>query len=147
MGSFCSSASSSSSISDAESRGLSSAISCFRSSFARGHARFFLGVAGLAAAFFALRGFFGRGLFGGCREGLRLGVVPGAQDLVDEGLIAFALGAELLEEVAVEPQRDDVLAGGNDDAGFVPVDVERRGVWIVCDGAAISSSVMASRRA
>ena len=48
--------------------------------------------------------------------------------LVDEGLVAFSLGAQIVEQVAVEPQRDDVLAGRNDDVGLVPVDVEGRSV-------------------
>ena len=63
-----------------------------------------------------------------------LGVVEGPQDLVDKGLVALALGAEPFEDVAVEPQRDDVLAGRNDDVGLIPVDVEGRGVWVVGHG-------------
>ena len=99
----------------------------------------------LAAAFFAAffsAAFWPTAIFSR-RRPPDLGVVPSAQDLVDEGLIAFALGAEVVEQVAVEPQRDDVLAGRNDDVGLVPVDVEGRGVRVVGHGAAISSSVIA----
>src|ERR1700684_1951910 len=64
------------------------------------------------------------------------GVVPSPEDLVDEGLIAFALGAEVVEDVAVEAQGDDVLAGGYDDVGLVPIDaVERGHGGIALDGA------------
>ena len=76
-----------------------------------------------------------------------LGFVPVQQDLVDKGLVAFALGAEVVEQVAVEPQRDDVLAGRNDDVGLIPVDVERRASGSAAAALAISSSIIASRRA
>ena len=48
--------------------------------------------------------FFGRQLgWQGKAAPFDLGFVPGPQDLVDKGLVAFALGAEIVEQVAVEP--------------------------------------------
>jgi hypothetical protein len=102
----------------------------------------------LLGALFGWRGGLGGGLFGRpllcflarhrdlfAPRPLDLGVVEGAQDLVDECLVSLALGAEPLKDVAVEPQGDDVLSRRDDDAGFVPIDVERGHGGIAGDGA------------
>ena len=84
---------------------------------------------------------------GGCLFPLARHFVPGAQDLVDEGLVAFALGAEPLEHVAVEPQRDDVLAWRQDEPRLVPLTSSGGASGSSATAWAMSASVMASRRA
>ena len=77
---------------------------------------------------------------------LDLGVIEGAQDLVDEGLVAFALAAEPLEDVAVEAQGDDVLAGGMTMVALSQSMSSGVASGSAATARAISSSVMASRR-